>query len=95
MAYLVRLRPAAQRQMAKLRGPLSIALHGAILGLADEPRPAGSIKLAGLDDVWRVRLWIDGQPWRIVYQVDDRAQLIRVLRVARRNEGTYRRIGAG
>jgi mRNA interferase RelE/StbE len=92
MAYGVQLRPATQRQLAKLRGPLSIALHGALLTLSDDPRPPGAIKLAGLPSVWRLRLRIDDQSWRVVYEVNDQEQLVRVLRIAARTEGTYRRL---
>ena len=62
------LSPAAQRQLKRLRGPPMLALRGVLLGLAADPRPAGVIKLAGTDDQWRLRLRIDGQPWRVVYQ---------------------------
>ena len=92
MEYTVLLRPAAQRQLGKLSGPLSIALHGAILALADDPRPRGAVKLVARSGLWRVRVRIFGQPWRIVYQIDDRARLVRVLRVAPRDERTYRAI---
>ncbi len=92
MEYRVVLRPAAQRQLGRLHGPLSIAVHGAILSLADDPRPPASTKLVGSCDLWRIKVRIDGRPWRIIYQVDDRLQLVRVLRVVPRDEGTYRAI---
>ena len=90
MEYEVVVRPAAQRQLGKLRGEMSVALHGAIVTLGDDPRPPGVIKLAGGSDLWRIRIRIDGRPWRIVYEIDDRARRIRVLRVVARDEGTYR-----
>ena len=90
MAYRIVLRPAAQRDLQRLRGPLSIALHGALLSLADDPRSHGALKLTGVRDLWRIRLRVDGRPWRIVYQVDDRDKVVRVLRVVPRDEGTYR-----
>lgn len=68
------------------------ALRGVILGLADDPFPAGAAKLAGVGDLWRVRLRIDGRPWRVVYQIRQTEQLVVVTRVARRDEGTYRGI---
>jgi mRNA-degrading endonuclease RelE of RelBE toxin-antitoxin system len=85
------LSPAARRQLDGARGVAFLALRGAILALADDPRPPGSGKLSGRPDLWRLRLRIDGQPWRIVYQVDDKAGTIVITRVARRDEGTYRR----
>ena len=71
MTYLVLLRPAAQRQLAKLRGPVSIAVHGALLSLAEDPRPRGDLKLTGCANLWRLRLAIDGVGWRVIYQVDE------------------------
>jgi mRNA-degrading endonuclease RelE of RelBE toxin-antitoxin system len=45
--------------------------------------------VAGID-LWRIRLRIDGSPWRVVYQVRDREPLVIIARVARRDEATYR-----
>jgi mRNA interferase RelE/StbE len=88
--YRVELTPAAMRQLERLRGPTLVALRGVILGLADEPRPSGARKLTGGMDLWRIRVRIDGVPWRVIYQVRDRERLVVVTRVARRDEGTYR-----
>ncbi len=90
--YRVELTPAAMRQLERLRGATLVALRGVILGLADDPRPAGTRKLASEAELWRVRLRIDDEPWRIVYQVRDRDRIILVTRVARRDEATYRRL---
>lgn len=93
MAYRVSVRPAAARDLRRLRGALQIALHGAILTLSHDPRPPGTIKLTGVRNTWRVRIKIDGVPWRIVYQIDDQRRWVRVMRVARRDESTHRDIG--
>lgn len=84
------LSPAARRQLDRIRGAAFLALRGVILALADEPRPRGVAKLSGRSDLWRVRVRIDGEHWRVVYQVDDETRTIVVTRVARRSEGTYR-----
>lgn len=83
--------PAAAHVLERLRGPIQVALRGAVLALSDEPRPSGSRKLTGLD-VYRVRLRIDGVPWRILYQVRDAERVVLITRVARRDEGTYRHL---
>jgi mRNA interferase RelE/StbE len=88
--YRVLLTPAAQRQLDRLSGPPLAGLRGVILGLANDPRPPGAAKLAGMGNLWRIRLRVDGKPWRIVYQVRQRERLVIVTRVARRDEGTYR-----
>lgn len=68
-----------------------MALRGAILALADDPRPRGSRELTS-QDLYRVRIRIDGVPWRIISQVRDEERVVLVTRVARRDEGTYRRL---
>ena len=89
MAYRVILTPAAERQLGRVHGAALLALRGVILALSDEPRPPGAVRVAGRRDVWRVRVRIDGQPWRVTFVLDDRDETV-VTRVARRDEGTYR-----
>lgn len=90
--YRVELGPAAVRQLERARGPVLIALRGAILALAHDPQPAGARKLAARSDLWRIRVRIDGAPWRIIYQLRDPERLMIVTRVARRDESTYLRL---
>jgi mRNA interferase RelE/StbE len=92
-AYRVVLAPAAVRQLRRVRGTALMALRGVILALADEPRPTGSRMLPDADRLWRVRVRIDGEPWRVAYQVRESPREVVVLRVARRDEATYRNLG--
>ena len=85
--YRVELAPAAQRQLRRLPPGDAARLRGPILALALEPRPPGTVKLAGTD-FWRLRV----ADLRVVNLVDDAAGLVVVLRVARRSESTYRRV---
>lgn len=91
MTNRVRLEPAAARSLSKLRGATFVAVRGVLLALGDDPRPAGCRKIAGRD-LYRIRLRIDGIPWRVVYQVRDAEKVVLVIRVSRRDEATYRRI---
>ena len=84
----VELAPAAQRQLRHLPPGDAARLRGPILALAIEPRPPGVLKLAGTE-FWRLRIG----DLRIVYVVDDAADLVVVLKVARRSERTYRGVG--
>jgi mRNA interferase RelE/StbE len=86
--YRVELAPAAQRQLRRLPPGDAARLRGPILALAFAPRPPGAVKLAGTDFL-RLRVG----DLRIVYVVDDAARLVVVLKVARRSESTYRRVG--
>ncbi|MGH2445699.1 MAG: type II toxin-antitoxin system RelE family toxin [Candidatus Limnocylindria bacterium] len=90
-SWRVELTPAAVRRLRRVRADELLALHGVILALADDRRPPGARKLRGTD-LWRIRLRIDGAPWRVVYEVRARERLVVVTRVARRDEATYRRL---
>ena len=60
-------------------------MNAAIDRLAEEPRPHGTVKLAGRDD-YRIRVG----DWRVVYEVDDVRRRVIVVRVAHRRD-VYRR----
>ena len=75
------------RQLKKLPPDATARARGPILALARDPRPAGSVDLSG-SPFWRLRIG----DLRILYAIDDRARTVVVLRVARRNESTYRRV---
>jgi mRNA interferase RelE/StbE len=83
----VELAPAAQRQLGRLPPGDAARLRSPILALAIEPRPPGVVKLEG-SEFWRLR---DGE-LRVIYAIDDAKRLVVVLKVARRSEGTYRRL---
>jgi mRNA interferase RelE/StbE len=91
VSYRIVLDPGVARALERLRGPIQVALRGAILALAQDPRPPGSRKLTAAD-LRRIRLRIDGIPWRILYQVRDAERVVLITRVARRDEGTYRKL---
>ncbi len=91
--YRVSLTPAAQRQLDRLRGPAFVAMRGVIMSLAEDPKPSVSGRVAGSKDLWRIRIRIDGTPWRVIYQVRRDARTVVVTRVARRDESTYRGLG--
>ena len=84
--YRVDLAPAAERQLRRLPPGDAARLRGPILALALEPCPPGCARLTG-SHWWRIR----AGDLRVVYLVDDDTRVVVVLRVARRNESTYRR----
>jgi len=53
-----------------------------IRGLAENPRPPGCRKTVGSKNDWRIR----SGTYRIVYEIDDRSEAIRVMRVRHRRE---------
>jgi mRNA interferase RelE/StbE len=84
-AYRVDLAPAAARQLRRLPPGDSARLRGPILALGIEPRPTGVARLTG-SEWWRLRVG----DLRVIYAINDQEALVVVLRVARRNESTYR-----
>jgi mRNA interferase RelE/StbE len=81
MAYTVRLKPRAERELDRLPIPLARRIWEKLLGFEEEPRPPGSSKLEGSDG-FRIRVG----DHRIVYLVDDRARTVEIVRIAHRRE---------
>jgi mRNA interferase RelE/StbE len=57
-----------------------------LLGLAEDPRPAGVEKLANAENTYRIR---QGN-YRILYEIDDHARRVRVMKIGDRKD-VYRR----
>lgn len=85
--YELRITAAAARELDALpRKKDRQALVDRILELAEEPRPAGCVKLSGVEDLYRVRQG----PYRIVYTIEHQGLVVIVIRIADRKE-VYRR----
>ena len=87
MAYRVEIHPAAQEQMLSLPKEAQVKVARSIDHLGNTPRPPRVKKLAD-SGLWRIRV---GQH-RLVCAIDDEAQLVTIVRVARRRESTYKRL---
>jgi mRNA interferase RelE/StbE len=86
--FRVELAPAAERELRKLPANAAARLRGPILALGADPRPLGASALTGTPFL-RLRV---GE-LRVIYLVEDGRARVVLLRVARRAESTYRRIG--
>ena len=75
-------RSAAKELEAVEPRSLRARLVSRIQGLASYPRPAGSQKLAGNDERFRIRQGA----YRIVYSVDDSACVVEVVRIGHRGD---------
>jgi mRNA interferase RelE/StbE len=84
--YRVEFDRKAEKQLEAIRvkGPI-LALCGAILALATDPRPVGVVKLAGAADVWRIRVG----DWRVIYRTRDGQLVVLVVALGVRG-GVYR-----
>jgi mRNA interferase RelE/StbE len=81
------LTSAALREVRRLPPDAAARVRGPLRALAANPRPPGAAQLAG-SRFGRVRV----ADLRILYVIDDEARVVRVDRVVRRAESTYRRL---
>jgi len=86
MAYAIRIKTSALRELGKLRREDQVRVRDRIEALAGEPRPHGARSFRGIPDAYRVRIG----SLRVVYQVLDAQGLIEVVLVGDRKD-VYRR----
>lgn len=84
MAYTVELKPAARRDLKALPPDTQRRIRPKIDALAFDPRPPGVKKLAGQENLWRVRVG----DYRVIYQIHDKILLVLVVRIRHRS-GAY------
>lgn len=82
MAYTVFLTKAAAKDLAAVPKKTLQQIDRTIQALADNPRPQGSLKLQGTDDLYRIRRGA----FRIIYKIEDEALIVAVVRVGNRRE---------
>ncbi len=82
MAHEVEFEPQVVKELRDIqRGDLRRVMDR-IRQLADDPRPQGCEKLVGITNAWRIR----SGNYRVVYMIDDRAQVVTITRVGHRRE---------
>ena len=87
MAYRIRFHREARKELEGLADLDYERISAVLDSLQDNPRPAGSLKLAR-HDLWRVRVG----PHRVICEIDDSSETVFVLRIALRTERTYRNL---
>ena len=81
-AYRVVLTPAAELQFAKLSYQAREMIAAALMALATNPRPPGCVKLAGAEDLWRIRV----RQYRVIYQIHDNQLIVTVVKIGDRKD---------
>lgn len=81
-AYRVRFKPSADKALSKLPVAVQRRIVAVAEALADDPRPAGAVKLTGEDELYRIRVG----DYRIVYQIQDRVLMVLVVRIGHRRD---------
>jgi mRNA interferase RelE/StbE len=80
--YQLLIKHSAEGDLYRLPRAIFQRVNDRILALRDDPRPPGVRKLSGALEGWRVRVG----DYRILYQVDDHAQTVTIVRVKHRRE---------
>jgi len=74
--------PEARRNMLALPKEVVRRIDACIQALAENPRPARTVKLKGGGEYWRVRIG----DYRIIYQIQDDRLLVIVIRIGHRRQ---------
>ena len=82
MAYSIFLAPPAERQLKALAEPTQKRIVKRLRTLKKNPRPQGVKKLAGEDDLYRIR---EGD-YRIIYTIRDKELIALVVKIGDRKE---------
>jgi mRNA interferase RelE/StbE len=80
--YRVDIVKHAQRQIRSLAPQIQRRVLSRITALGADPRPTGTIKLAGPQDLYRIRV---GE-YRVIYTIEDDVLLVLVVSVGHRRE---------
>jgi mRNA interferase RelE/StbE len=70
----------ANRSLAKLPARTQDRIDLAIDGLAEDPRPAGTVRVGATEPTYRIRMG----DYRVLYPVDDAERVVTVVRVGHR-----------
>jgi mRNA interferase RelE/StbE len=80
--YRIGIKSSAAKALADFPATDQRRIAAKIDTLTANPRPEGSQKLAGVDDLYRIR----SGDYRVIYQILDRQLVILVIRIAHRRE---------
>jgi mRNA interferase RelE/StbE len=81
VSYSIEILRSAQKQLAKIEGKDRDRIIDAIRKLSSDPRPQGVTKLTGRP-AWRIRVG----NYRVIYEIDDNAVKILVVRIRHRRD---------
>lgn len=82
MTYSILLAPPAERQLKSLTDSVQKRIVKRLKSLRENPRPQGVKKLAGEEDLYRIR---DGD-YRIIYTIQDKELIVLVAKIGNRKD---------
>lgn len=85
--YELLIEKRAERDLKSLSKSLFKQISAEILLLKRNPRPYGVHKIKGTKSDWRIRI----RDYRIIYEINDKEQVVRIWRVKHRSEA-YRKL---
>ena len=86
-SYKIDFKPSVEKDLRSLPQPVIARVFKQIEALRDEPFPRQSIKLAGAEHLYRIRIG----DYRVIYGVDDTLKQVLVHYVRHRRE-VYRHL---
>jgi mRNA interferase RelE/StbE len=82
MGYTVEIDTKAAREIRALPRREQERIIVRAMALADNPRPAGCVKLSGAAGLWRIR----SGHYRIIYEIQDELLVVSVVKVGHRRD---------
>ena len=80
--YEILIEARAERDLRRLAAEPFRRVVDGIRSLADDPTPPGCRKITGSENDWRIRVG----SYRVIYEIDDEARQVRIMRVRHRRE---------
>jgi mRNA interferase RelE/StbE len=80
--YDIYLESSAERDLKRLSPAVFRRIIKQIRSLSEDARPTGCHKIEGSRSDWRIRVG----DYRVIYEIDEKARTIKVMRVRHRRE---------
>ena len=82
MLYVITIRHEAEKVLRAFPVDIQKRIVELIQDLARQPRPMGVTKIRGVENTYRIYFG----SYRIVYEINDKAKLVRVVRIGGRKD---------
>ncbi|MBF0179619.1 MAG: type II toxin-antitoxin system RelE/ParE family toxin [Magnetococcales bacterium] len=82
MPYSIEISNTAYRDLKKLPKMVRDSIGKVIDSLAFHPRPDGCVKMAAMQDMWRIRVG----DYRIIYSIQDDRLVVLIVKIGHRRE---------
>ena len=82
MSYDLRIKTSAEKELKQIKSPILDKIDAALLNLMSEPKPKGSLKIQGKDNLFRIRCG----NYRIVYAIYKSMNVIDILAIVHRKD---------